>query len=66
MRAIFDVVVIGGGVIGMAFAYRARKLGFSVAVIEREKKANGGSIRNFGMIWPIGQPVGKLRDRAMD
>ena len=65
MKAIFDVVVIGGGVIGMAFAHRARKLGFSVAVIEREKKANGGSIRNFGMIWPIGQPVGKLRDRAM-
>lgn len=65
MHSSFDVVVIGGGVIGMAMALRAQELGLRVAVVEKDKKAIGGSIRNFGMIWPIGQPSGAMRNRAI-
>lgn len=63
----FDVVVIGGGVIGLAHAYAAaRHLGPAgkVAIIERNIYAQGASIRNFGMLWPVGQPVGYRRDVA--
>lgn len=61
----FDVIVIGAGVIGLANAYAAAKRGRSVAVLERSPYASGASIRNFGMIWPIGQPVGERLDIAL-
>ncbi|MDQ6763034.1 MAG: TIGR03364 family FAD-dependent oxidoreductase, partial [Bacteroidota bacterium] len=34
-------------------------------VIERSGQAVGASVRNFGMLWPIGQPDGKMYDRAI-
>ena len=63
----FDIAVIGGGVIGLAHAYAAaRQLGPSgkVVLIERNVYAQGASIRNFGMLWPVGQPIGYRRDIA--
>jgi FAD dependent oxidoreductase TIGR03364 len=60
-----DVAVVGGGIIGLAIAYTAAKKGHSVVLFERNTKAIGASIRNFGLIWPIGQAPGKSYERAM-
>ncbi len=56
---VFDLAVIGGGVIGLAHAYVAARAGRRVTVIERDARANGASIRNFGFITVTGQERGE-------
>ena len=60
-----DVAVVGGGILGLAHAYEAARRGWSVVVFERNLQACGASVRNFGMIWPIGQPHGFLHQMAL-
>lgn len=59
-----SAIVIGAGIVGLATARALSLNGFAVTVIERSGKAIGASVRNFGMIWPIGQPDGPMYNRA--
>ena len=61
-----SAIVIGAGIVGLATARALSIRGYQVTVIERSSKAVGASIRNFGMQWPIGQPEGKLYQRALN
>lgn len=45
-----EVVVIGGGIVGLSCAYSMHKLGHKVCVIEKSDGANGTSFGNAGLI----------------
>lgn len=60
-----DVAIVGAGILGIAHAYTLARRGRSVVVFERGPQAAGASVRNFGMLWPIGQPAGRMYEMAM-
>jgi FAD dependent oxidoreductase TIGR03364 len=60
-----DIAVVGGGILGLAHAWAFARKGKRVVLIERGRRATGASLRNFGMIWPIGQPAGEMHGIAL-
>lgn len=59
------VVIVGAGIIGLAHAITAREHGHDVVVFERDGRALGASVRNFGTLWPIGCVPGAERAQAL-
>jgi glycine/D-amino acid oxidase-like deaminating enzyme len=59
------VLIIGAGVVGLTHAVTAREAGYEVTVLERDGRALGASVRNFGTLWPIGCAFGPERDQAL-
>ena len=57
-------IVVGAGIVGLATARALSIKGYQVTVIDKTQEAIGASIRNFGMLWPVGQPDGLLYNRA--
>ncbi|MBN3520039.1 TIGR03364 family FAD-dependent oxidoreductase [Algoriphagus lutimaris] len=64
MSSTSSAIVIGAGIVGLSVTRALQAKGWKVTVIERHPQAQGASVRNFGMIWPIGQAQGPAYQRA--
>ena len=51
----YDVAVVGGGIVGLAHAYAAARLGARVVLLERGSRLTSASIQNFGFVTVTGQ-----------
>lgn len=60
----YDVVVVGAGIVGLAHAWVASRRGLRVAVVERDSRCVGASVRNFGFVTVTGQGAGDTWRRA--
>lgn len=60
----FDLAVVGAGILGLATALAGARQGLRVVVIDRDARANGASVRNFGFITVSGQERGAMWVRA--
>jgi FAD dependent oxidoreductase TIGR03364 len=60
-----DCAVVGAGIIGLSHALAATRRGLRCVVIDRDARAVGASIRNFGFITVTGQQQGLTWRRAM-
>ena len=58
-------IVVGAGIVGLSITRALHQKGYEVKVFERHPKSQGASVRNFGMVWPVGQAQGKTYDRAI-
>ena len=61
----YDIAIVGAGILGLAHALAASRLGLSAIVIDRDQRAVGASIRNFGFVTVTGQQDGDCWRRAM-
>jgi glycine oxidase len=51
----YDVLIVGAGVIGLACAWRAARVGARVRVLERDRPAAGATGVAAGMLAPVGE-----------
>ncbi len=50
----YDVLIIGGGILGTFHAYHALERGLKVALFERHQQPQSATVRNFGQVVPSG------------
>ena len=60
----YDIAIGGAGIVGLAHALAAIRAGLRTVVVEREARAVGASIRNFGFVTVTGQEHGDCWRRA--
>jgi glycine/D-amino acid oxidase-like deaminating enzyme len=58
----YDLIVVGGGIIGTFSAYHALKKGKTVLLLEKDSQPFEASFRNFGQAVPSGQSMDKWFD----
>jgi len=61
---VFDLAIVGAGIIGLSCARAAALQGLRTVVIDRDAEACGASVRNFGFITVTGQERGTSWARA--
>jgi glycine/D-amino acid oxidase-like deaminating enzyme len=54
----FEVVVVGGGLVGAAIAFGLRSLGPKLAILDEGDVAHRAARANFGLIWVQGKGAG--------
>ncbi|MFH4965954.1 TIGR03364 family FAD-dependent oxidoreductase [Gaetbulibacter sp. M235] len=54
MNQKYDLIVVGGGVLGTFHAYHAKQKGLKVALLEKDQFPQGATERNFGQVVPSG------------
>ncbi len=64
VSGVFDLAVVGAGIIGLSCARAAALRGLRVVVIDRDARSNGASVRNFGFVSVTGQERGTAWTRA--
>lgn len=52
----YDTIIVGSGIIGLAFAYTLMHKGQRVLVLEQHGQPVSASVRNFGLVTVSGQP----------
>ncbi len=50
----YDILIVGGGILGIAHAYHCLKAGLKVALLEKNAEPQGATVRNFGQVVPSG------------
>ncbi|MFP7656498.1 TIGR03364 family FAD-dependent oxidoreductase [Chryseobacterium proteolyticum] len=57
MTTKFDLIVVGGGILGTFHAYHALKRNLKVALVEKNAQPQGATVRNFGQVVPSGMDL---------
>lgn len=60
-----NAAIVGAGIVGLATALALHRKGVQVTILDRDQAPAGASIRNFGMVWPVGLAAGRHYDFAM-
>lgn len=61
----FDLAIVGSGILGSSAACHAVQAGLSVLLCEAGERANEATVRNFGQIVPSGQSLEGWRQLGM-